>query len=74
MIKHIVKEWRSDTKEYTCVCGYKSLVNIKTHSLDEVTCLDCLRISVRQQGDEIEALKTMGRRIANFRGVKEVNK
>lgn len=71
MIQHIVKEWRSDTKVYTCVCGYQSTENIKPHSLDEVTCLDCLRITVRRQGEEIIALKAMGRRIANFRGVKE---
>jgi hypothetical protein len=71
MTKHIVKEWDSATKEYTCACGYKSTENIKPHSLDEVTCLDCFRITVRRLTAEKTALITMGRRIANFRRVKE---
>ena len=71
MIKHIVKEWRSDTREYTTVCGYKTTVNIKTPSLDEVTCLDCLRLSVRRLSAEKQELITMGRRIANYQGIKE---
>jgi hypothetical protein len=74
MVKHIVKEWRSDTKIYTCVCGHQSTENIKPHSLKEVTCLDCLRLTVKRQSDEIETLKTMGRRIANFQAVKEDTK
>lgn len=66
MEKHIVKEWSSATKEYTCVCGYKSLINIKSHSLDEVTCLKCLRISLKRQLDEIEVIKRMARKIVNY--------
>lgn len=66
MVKHIVKEWRSDTKEYTCVCGYKSKENIKTHALEEVTCLDCLRKTVKRQSDDIDAMKTLGRKIARY--------
>lgn len=66
-IKHMVKEWRSDTKLYTCVCGYQSLDNIKTHSLSEVTCLDCLRLTVKRQSDEIIELKKLGEKIANFK-------
>ena len=65
-IKHIVKEWSSLTQEYTCTCGYKSKVNIKTPSIEDVTCLDCLRITVKRQSNEIITLKTMGNRIANY--------
>ena len=66
MIQHIVKEWRSDTQIYTCVCGYQSKENIKPHSLDEVTCLDCLRLTVKQQSDEIREMKKLGNKIYNF--------
>jgi ribosomal protein L37AE/L43A len=70
MIQHIVKEWRSDTKIYTCVCGYQSKENIKTHSLDEVTCLDCLRLTVKRQSNQIAEMKKLGNKIYNF-GLKE---
>jgi hypothetical protein len=74
MIKHIVREWNSATLLYTCACGYQSKENIKPHSLDEVTCLDCLRISVRRLGAEKRELMAMGSRIANYRGIKEAHK
>lgn len=64
-IKHIVKEWRSDTQIYTCTCGYQSKENIKT-LLPEVTCLDCLRLTVKRQSEDIISLKKLGKKIANF--------
>jgi len=64
--KHIVKEWRSDTLIYTCVCGYQSKENIKTRSLLEVTCLDCLRLTVKKQSDDIIELRKLGKKIANY--------
>ena len=66
IIKHIVKEWSSSTKVYTCVCGFKSKENIKPHSLTEVTCLDCLRITVKNQSTIIQALTDLGDKIAKY--------
>jgi hypothetical protein len=65
-MKHFVKEWRSDTKEYTCVCGYKTLDIKVMQPLEKVNCLDCLRTVVRQQSKDIFELKALGSKIANF--------
>ncbi len=65
-VKHIVKTWASDTQLYTTVCGYQSKENIKTQSILEVTCLNCLRLTVLKQSNEIAELHKLGNRIANF--------
>jgi hypothetical protein len=65
-VKHIIKQWRNDTKTYIAACGYTSTENIKPHSLEEVTCLECFRITVKRQASEIVAMKKLASRIANL--------
>lgn len=63
-IHHIVSTWDSKTRIYTCVCGFQSKENIKTHSLSDVNCIDCLKLTVKRQSNEIEEMKKLARQIA----------